>query len=199
MQAAILQQTAEYIYALEQEKTRLLSQNCQLKRLVNQHEGGDLPAKKRRIHILSSSHHHNVPSANHHQQQNNIDDTETTLLGLSSPEPEEVRAQLEQERRMRAVLEDRVRELEARVYSTLQQPQNATPQTGGYIHRVDVIEHTNNVTIQDPKTNVQRIEDEMLLVPADSLPQVALTQTVVTVPLKSPSPTTCIVKVTILN
>lgn len=30
--AAILQQTAEYIYTLEQEKTRLLSQNCALKR-----------------------------------------------------------------------------------------------------------------------------------------------------------------------
>ncbi|KAK3872245.1 hypothetical protein Pcinc_022671 [Petrolisthes cinctipes] len=36
--AAILQQTAEYIYQLEQEKTRLLSQNCQLKRLLNQHQ-----------------------------------------------------------------------------------------------------------------------------------------------------------------
>lgn len=35
LQAAILQQTAEYIYQLEQEKTRLLSQNCQLKRLLN--------------------------------------------------------------------------------------------------------------------------------------------------------------------
>lgn len=186
MQAAILQQTAEYIYSLEQEKTRLLSQNCQLKRLVNQHEGGDLPAKKRRMHILS---HHQ--SAN---QQNGIDDTETTLLGLSSPEPEEVRAQLEQERRMRAVLEDRVRELEARVYSTLQQ--GTAPQTGGYIHRVDVIEHTNNVTMQEPKT-VQRLEDEMILVPAENLPQVALTQTVVTLPMRSPSPTTCIVKVII--
>lgn len=48
-QAAILQQTAEYIYSLEQEKTRLLSQNCQLKRLVNQHEGGEIiPPKKRK-------------------------------------------------------------------------------------------------------------------------------------------------------
>lgn len=37
-QAAILQQTAEYIYQLEQEKTRLLSQNCQLKRLLNQQQ-----------------------------------------------------------------------------------------------------------------------------------------------------------------
>lgn len=33
--AAILQQTAEYIYTLEQEKTRLLSQNSQLKRLLS--------------------------------------------------------------------------------------------------------------------------------------------------------------------
>ncbi|XP_058056492.1 formin-J [Anopheles bellator] len=40
--AAILQQTAEYIYSLEQEKTRLLSQNCHLKRLLDQqdHNGG---------------------------------------------------------------------------------------------------------------------------------------------------------------
>lgn len=33
--AAILQQTAEYIYSLEQEKTRLLAQNCHLKRLLS--------------------------------------------------------------------------------------------------------------------------------------------------------------------
>ncbi|XP_076312333.1 uncharacterized protein LOC143225952 isoform X2 [Tachypleus tridentatus] len=33
--AAILQQTTEYIYQLEQEKARLLAQNCQLKRLLN--------------------------------------------------------------------------------------------------------------------------------------------------------------------
>lgn len=52
LQAAILQQTAEYIYSLEQEKTRLLSQNCQLKRLVNQHEGGELPPKKRKTELI---------------------------------------------------------------------------------------------------------------------------------------------------
>lgn len=39
LQAAILQHTADYIYQLEQEKTRLLSQNCQLKRLVSKQEG----------------------------------------------------------------------------------------------------------------------------------------------------------------
>jgi hypothetical protein len=54
-QAAILQQTAEYIYQLEQEKTSLLSQNCQLKRLVNQHEGQHEPssAKKRKVEPAS--------------------------------------------------------------------------------------------------------------------------------------------------
>jgi hypothetical protein len=50
-QAAILQQTAEYIYQLEQEKTSLLSQNCQLKRLINQQEGQHetTSSKKRKI------------------------------------------------------------------------------------------------------------------------------------------------------
>lgn len=33
-QAAILQQTADYIFALEQEKTQLLAQNNQLKRFL---------------------------------------------------------------------------------------------------------------------------------------------------------------------
>lgn len=44
--AAILQQTAEYIYSLEQEKTRLLSQNCQLKRhLAQSQQNPDSPTE----------------------------------------------------------------------------------------------------------------------------------------------------------
>lgn len=38
-QAAILQQTAEYIFSLEQEKTRLLQQNTQLKRFIQVPDG----------------------------------------------------------------------------------------------------------------------------------------------------------------
>lgn len=38
-QAAILQQTAEYIFSLEQEKTRLLQQNTQLKRFIQVLDG----------------------------------------------------------------------------------------------------------------------------------------------------------------
>lgn len=42
IQAAILQQTAQYIIALESEKTQLLTQNCQLKRLVDQNDNGSI-------------------------------------------------------------------------------------------------------------------------------------------------------------
>ena len=76
LQAAILQQTAEYIYSLEQEKTRLLSQNCQLKRLLNQHEGGEIPIKKRKSDVLSL-----VPSI----IPDSTDDNVTT--NSRSPEP----------------------------------------------------------------------------------------------------------------
>nr|CAH0099827.1 unnamed protein product [Daphnia galeata] len=40
--AAILQQTTEYIYQLEQEKTRLVAQNCHLKRLLGPLKSKDL-------------------------------------------------------------------------------------------------------------------------------------------------------------
>merc|ERR1719187_2125637 len=63
--AAILQQTSEYIYQLEQEKTRLLSQNCQLKRLLNQHQnhhenegspsGGESPSDDADVRIASTN------------------------------------------------------------------------------------------------------------------------------------------------
>ena len=45
LQAAILQQTAEYIYQLEREKTRYLSQLCEVKRAAYAPE---VPAKRRR-------------------------------------------------------------------------------------------------------------------------------------------------------
>lgn len=120
--AAILQQTAEYIYNLEQEKTRLLSQNCQLKRLLNQHEGGEVPLKKRKGDILT-----HIPSVIP------PDSTDDTLSNSRSPEPVavitmsntsqkkdsecvELRAQLEQERRLRRLLAERFNALETQVY-----------------------------------------------------------------------------------
>ncbi|KAM3964282.1 transcription factor cropped [Aphomia sociella] len=119
--AAILQQTAEYIYSLEQEKTRLLSQNCQLKRLLNQHEGGEIPLKKRKSEIIT-----HVPSII-------PDSTDDTVANSRSPEPVAVitvtnvpqkkepdngdlRGQLDRERRHRRLLEERLHALEAQIY-----------------------------------------------------------------------------------
>ncbi|XP_059046273.1 transcription factor AP-4 [Achroia grisella] len=119
--AAILQQTAEYIYSLEQEKTRLLSQNCQLKRLLNQHEGGEIPLKKRKSEIIT-----HVPSII-------PDSTDEAAANSRSPEPvavitvssvtqkkeadsSELRAQLDRERRLRRLLEDRLQALEIQIY-----------------------------------------------------------------------------------
>lgn len=122
LQAAILQQTAEYIYSLEQEKTRLLSQNCQLKRLLNQHEGGEIPIKKRKNDVLSI-----VPSI----IPDSTEDTITTnsrspepvaVITVSSapqkkePESGELRVQLERERQLRRLLEERLHSLEAQIY-----------------------------------------------------------------------------------
>lgn len=106
--AAILQQTAEYIYQLEQEKTRLLSQNCQLKRLVNQQQhhadneggsGGDSPSRS--------------PSNDTHGQTNveSGDDLRREMIDL--------RVQLDRERRHRLSLEEHIRTLETAAYGPL--------------------------------------------------------------------------------
>lgn len=166
LQAAILQQTAEYIYSLEQEKTRLLSQNCQLKRLVNQHEGGELPPKKRKTTELI------VPTIT----------TESSDEGLGSMSPEpvnimqvsvvnqheptsELKRQLERERGIRMVLENQIRQLESQLLQLQQQT------------HLYSVEESEELGLQ--------------LLAADSLPPVARTQTVVTCSpnvSRSPSP-----------
>merc|ERR1719447_451226 len=114
--AAILQQTAEYIYSLEQEKTRLLSQNCQLKRLIGQTQHMDTdetdssPAPKRRI----------------------IDMGQKVLLEEEDEEVQEVQNKLERERRTRMALEERVRLLEGQLY------QGQSGRRAGVIQRYSV-------------------------------------------------------------
>ncbi|XP_066902443.1 transcription factor AP-4 isoform X3 [Halyomorpha halys] len=94
--AAILQQTAEYIYQLEQEKTRLLSQNCHLKRLLNQHEG--------------------EASANTKKRKTDSEvDLDTSVSGTTN-DLIDVRVQLDRERRLRMILEEQVRSLESQLY-----------------------------------------------------------------------------------
>ncbi|EFA02027.2 transcription factor AP-4 [Tribolium castaneum] len=165
--AAILQQTAEYIYSLEQEKTRLLSQNCQLKRLVSQHEsgGGELPPKKRKTEII-------LPTITAESSDEGLGSMSPEPVGLitvnvTSESPAELRRQLERERGLRMVLEEQVRQFESQIYH---QQQNTQP------HTIYQVEGTEELALQ--------------LVSAECLPPVGHTQTVVCSPpvSRSPSP-----------
>ncbi|XP_044747826.1 transcription factor AP-4 isoform X2 [Coccinella septempunctata] len=162
--AAILQQTAEYIYNLEQEKTRLLSQNCQLKRLVNQHEGGELPPKKRKTPEVI------IPNKALVEEENpepvSLITVSVSGPTLSSPangeSPAEIKRQLEKERSLRLILEKQVQQMEAQLYDLQQQ------------------------LSQGPVYHVEENEEIALqLVAPDSLPPVGHTQTVVCSPVRS--------------
>ncbi|XP_076645812.1 transcription factor cropped [Halictus rubicundus] len=183
--AAILQQTAEYIYQLEQEKTQLLSQNCQLKRLVNQHEGGDVPIKKRKPDNQGGV----VVSLPMH-----VSESGDEGLGSMSPEPlsvitvtteghsvvnsevVELRRQLERERHARLHLEKQMRAIETQLCpERFRDNQLITYQPH------EVIEHTDNVIAQETEEAVAALQ----VVSVVSLPPVGSTQTVET---SSPDP-----------
>ncbi|XP_046610681.1 helix-loop-helix protein 11 isoform X1 [Neodiprion virginianus] len=186
--AAILQQTAEYIYQLEQEKTQLLSQNCQLKRLVNQHEGGDVPIKKRKADnqaVVVS-----LPMQ--------VNESGDEGLGSMSPEPlsvitvsadahsvsssdvSELRRQLERERRARVRVEEQMRALQSQIY-----PERFRDNQLIAYQPHEVIEHTDNVMAQETEEAVASLQ----VVSVVALPPVGSTQTVeTTTPDPSPSP-----------
>ncbi|XP_059479601.1 transcription factor AP-4 isoform X5 [Neocloeon triangulifer] len=116
--AAILQQTAEYIYQLEQEKTRLLSQNCQLKRVINSSEGDAGATKKRRLEagvvcVNESSADEGIGSMS---PEPNLLDTGEQSVDALRKEMIELRMQLDRERRLRLQLEEQVRSLETQLY-----------------------------------------------------------------------------------
>ncbi|CAH1403831.1 unnamed protein product [Nezara viridula] len=125
--AAILQQTAEYIYQLEQEKTRLLSQNCHLKRLLNQHEGeASANTKKRKtdsglvvtvtnpICEPAEEVADLVPVTPQSAIISKVD-LDTNVTGTTN-DLIDVRVQLDRERRLRMILEEQVRSLESQLY-----------------------------------------------------------------------------------
>jgi len=138
-QAAILQQTAEYIYTLEQEKTRLLSQNCQLKRIINQHEGEASSAMKKRktdsgpvtivAAAVSESSDEGIGSMSPEPVGAGGAAPGATAPGATAADPAaeaatealrreimDLRVNLDRERRMRLVLEGQVRSLESQIY-----------------------------------------------------------------------------------
>ncbi|XP_030754776.1 transcription factor AP-4 isoform X2 [Sitophilus oryzae] len=173
--AAILQQTAEYIYSLEQEKTRLLSQNCQLKRLVGQHEGGELPPKKRmKTELIIPT----ISAESADEGLGSMSPEPVKLITLTvnsnkAESPSELKLALERERNMRVLLEDQIRQLEQQLF----QHQHQAAQT----------------QIQFLATEETEEIGGLQLVAADTLPPVGHTQTVVCSPptsrCSSPEPT----------
>lgn len=115
--AAILQQTAEYIYTLEQEKTLLLSQNSQLKRLLslNQQrlEGGDgldtspQMKKKRYGTAVADSSDATVAASTTVNGMTDINNDAAVETGTVT----DINLQLMQEQRLRLRLEERVKSL----------------------------------------------------------------------------------------
>ncbi|XP_013925366.1 PREDICTED: transcription factor AP-4 [Thamnophis sirtalis] len=99
--AAILQQTAEYIFSLEQEKTRLLQQNAQLKRFIQEFSGSS--PKRRRAEDKDEG----IGSPDIWEDEK-ADDLRREMI--------ELRQQLDKERSVRMMLEEQVRSLEAHLY-----------------------------------------------------------------------------------
>lgn len=133
-----MQHTAEYIYQLENDKTRLLQEICQLKKIysannttANNNNGAadddgsaHLPPLKRvKIENMGKAESPNSDSSDEGIQCN----PSLRHAGLSGTESEagvddyknelvEVRKVLDRERRLRMQLEDQVRSLEAQLY-----------------------------------------------------------------------------------
>ncbi|KDR24214.1 Transcription factor AP-4, partial [Zootermopsis nevadensis] len=166
--AAILQQTAEYIYQLEQEKTSLLSQNCQLKRLINQHEGQQqletTSTKKRKVDsssvvvpltavpaTVSESSDEGIGSMSPEPVAVASNASVATINSLDGGDPSremiDLRVQLDRERRLRMQLEDQVRSLESQLYPERIREITQHVQLQ-YHHHQEVLEHsTPTITV----------------------------------------------------
>ncbi|XP_055365086.1 transcription factor AP-4-like isoform X1 [Betta splendens] len=98
--AAILQQTADYIFTLEQEKTQLLSQNNQLKRFIQEFSGSS--PKRRRAEEKDEG----IGSPDTLEEEK-VEELRKELL--------ELRQQLDKERLARMQLEEQMRSLETQL------------------------------------------------------------------------------------
>ncbi|XP_058508878.1 transcription factor AP-4 isoform X1 [Solea solea] len=122
--AAILQQTSDYIFALEQEKTRLLQQNNQLKRIIQELSGSS--PKRRRAEEKDEG----IGSPDILEEEK-TEDLRREMI--------ELRQQLEKERSVRMMLEDQMRSLDAQLYpeklkAIAQQVQEQQVQTQTLVH-----------------------------------------------------------------
>lgn len=99
--AAILQQTADYIFTLEQEKTQLLAQNNQLKRFIQEFSGSS-PKRKR-----AEEKDEGIGSPDT-LDEDKVDELRREML--------ELRQQLDKERSARMQLEEQMRTLDSQLH-----------------------------------------------------------------------------------
>ncbi|XP_028316284.1 transcription factor AP-4-like [Gouania willdenowi] len=99
--AAILQQTSDYIFTLEQEKTQLLAQNNQLKRFIQEFSGSS--PKRRRAEEKDEG----IGSPDMLEEER-VDELRREML--------ELRQQLDKERSARMQLEEQVRSLDVQLH-----------------------------------------------------------------------------------
>ncbi|XP_029991488.1 transcription factor AP-4-like [Sphaeramia orbicularis] len=99
--AAILQQTADYIFTLEQEKTQLLAQNNQLKRFIQEFSGSS--PKRRRAEEKDEG----IGSPDTLEEEK-VDELRREML--------ELRQQLDKERSARMQLEEQVRSMDSQLH-----------------------------------------------------------------------------------
>ncbi|XP_036393824.1 transcription factor AP-4-like isoform X3 [Megalops cyprinoides] len=176
--AAILQQTAEYIFSLEQEKTRLLQQNTQLKRFIQEFSGSS--PKRRRAEEKDEG----IGSPDILEEEK-AEDLRREMI--------ELRQQLDKERSVRMMLEEQVRTLDAHLYpeklkviAQQVQEQHAQTQTQTLLrlqqlHEQQEREQTpHSPQVLAPATPPAPTHHPTVIVPAPTLPPPSHHVTVVT-------------------
>ncbi|XP_071393860.1 transcription factor AP-4-like [Centroberyx affinis] len=166
--AAILQQTADYIFALEQEKTQLLQQNNQLKRFIQEFSGSS--PKRRRAEEKDEG----IGSPDTLEEEKG-EELRREML--------ELRQQLDKERSARMLLEEQVRSLDSHLHPErlkviTQQVeeeqahlQSQTLLRLQQIHGPATDRHTHSPQVQAPPTPPAPTHHPTVIVPAPTLAQ----------------------------
>ncbi|CAL8331511.1 unnamed protein product [Merluccius merluccius] len=165
--AAILQQTSDYIFALEQEKTQLLQQNNQLKRFIQEFSSSS--PKRRRADEKDEG--IGSPDA---QEEEKGEELRREML--------ELRQQLGKERSARILLEEQVHTLGNHLHperlKVITQELEAQAQLEGQtllrlqqMHGQTTENHTNSPKIKAPPTPPAPTHHPTVIVPAPTLLQ----------------------------
>ncbi|XP_059414926.1 transcription factor AP-4-like isoform X2 [Carassius carassius] len=173
--AAILQQTAEYIFSLEQEKTRLLQQNTQLKRYIQKEFSGSSPKRRR-----AEEKDEGIGSPDILEDEK-VEDLRREMI--------ELRQQLDKERSVRMMLEEQIRSLDAHLYPEklkviAQQLQEQHVQTQTLLHlqqqQQDSSTPARSPQVFSPATPPAPTHHATVIVPAPAPPPAPHHVTVVT-------------------